>query len=282
MGVPTIYSAINESKERARFDLSSLKYCVSGGAPLPMAIKSKFEKLTGCNLVEGYGLTEAGPVCTINPIDGLDKAGSAGLPLPGTLIEVVSIDDPAKALPLGENGEIVISGPQVMAGYWNQPEETRAQLSDGRLRTGDVGRIDEDGYLFLVDRIKDLIICGGFNVYPRMVEEAIYLHPAVEEVAVCGIPDMHRGEVVKAFVKTRDGMGLTGAELREFLQDKLAPFEIPRRVEFREEIPKTLVGKPLRRALVADDQRRAPHAAEAPRAAAPGLAAGAAHAGRVV
>jgi len=260
MGVPTIYSAINESKERAKYDLSSLKYCVSGGAPLPMAIKTKFEKLTGCNLVEGYGLTEAGPVCTINPVDGLSKAGSAGLPLPATFIEVVSIDDPTKVLPLGEIGEVVVSGPQVMAGYWNQEDETRAQLSNGRLRTGDVGRIDEDGYLYLVDRIKDLIICGGFNVYPRMVEEAIYLHPAVEEVAVCGIPDTHRGEVVKAFVKTRDGMSLTGAELREFLQDKLAPFEVPRRVEFREEIPKTLVGKPLRRALVAEDQRRAAQA----------------------
>jgi len=256
MGVPTIYSAINESKERENFDLSSLKYCVSGGAPLPVTVKSKFEAATGCNLAEGYGLTEAGPVCTINPIGGLNKAGSAGLPLPRTLIEIISLDDPTIVLPIGETGEIVVSGPQVMAGYWSQDEETQGVLSDGRLRTGDVGRIDEDGYLYIVDRIKDLVISGGFNVYPRMVEEAILLHPAVEEVAVCGIPDTHRGEVVKAFVKARDGMGLTGAQLREFLKDKLAPFEIPRRVEFREEIPKTLVGKPLRRELVAQDQRR--------------------------
>lgn len=257
MGVPTIYSAINEAKEREDFDLSSLKYCVSGGAPLPLTIKSKFETVTGCNLVEGYGLTEAGPVCTINPIGGLNKAGSAGLPLPATLVEVVSLDDPTMVLPIGETGEIVVSGPQIMAGYWNQEEESRGVLTDGRLRTGDVGRIDEDGYLYIVDRIKDLIICGGFNVYPRMVEEAILLHPAVEEVAVCGIPDTHRGEIVKAFVKTRDGMGLTGAQLREFLNDKLAPFEIPRRVEFREDIPKTLVGKPLRRALQAQERRSA-------------------------
>ena len=257
MGVPTIYSAINESKERVKHDLSSLKYCVSGGAPLPVAVKSKFEKLTGCNLAEGYGLTEAGPVCTINPIGGLNKAGSAGLPLPATLMEIVSLEDPARILPIGETGEIVISGPQVMAGYWNQEEETRNVLLDGRLRTGDVGRIDEDGYLFIVDRIKDLIISGGFNVYPRNVEEAILLHPAVAEVAVCGIPDTHRGEVVKAFVKVRDNMPLTGAELRGFLQEHLAPFEIPRRIEFREDIPKTLVGKPLRRELVAQELRHA-------------------------
>jgi long-chain acyl-CoA synthetase len=263
MGVPTIYSAINESKEREKYDLSSLKYCVSGGAPLSVAIKSKFERLTGCNLAEGYGLTEAGPVCTINPIGGLNKDGSAGLPLPATLVEIVSLEDPARILPIGETGEIVISGPQVMAGYWDHEEETRNVLLDGRLRTGDVGRIDEDGYLFIVDRIKDLIISGGFNVYPRNVEEAILMHPAVEEVAVCGIPDTHRGEVVKAFVKVRDNMPLTGAELRGFLQEHLAPFEIPRRIEFREDIPKTLVGKPLRRELVAQEQRRSAQSAAA-------------------
>ena len=257
MGVPTIYSAINDSKERENFDLSSLKYCVSGGAPLPPAIKKKFEEVTGCDLVEGYGLSEAGPVCTINPITGLNKAGSAGLPLPGTLVEVVSLDNPTDVLPIGETGEIVVSGPQIMAGYWNQEQETLGVLSGGRLRTGDVGRIDEDGYIYIVDRIKDLIISGGFNVYPRMVEEAILMHPAVEEAAVCGVPDKHRGEVVKAFVKTREVGGLTSVQLRQFLKDKLAPFEIPRRVEFRDSIPKTLVGKPLRRELVAQEQWRA-------------------------
>jgi long-chain acyl-CoA synthetase len=256
MGVPTIYSAINESKETEKFDLSSLKYCVSGGAPLPFAIKQKFERLAGCHLVEGYGLTEAGPVCTINPFGGLNKPNSAGLPLPGTLVEIVSLEDPDQTVPLGVVGEICITGPQVMAGYWNQDEETRAVLHDGRLRTGDVGYMDDDGYVFLIDRIKDLIISGGFNVYPRMVEEAIYLHPAVAECAVCGVPDKHRGEVVKAFVKLRGDVTLTGAELRAFLKDKLAPFEIPRKVEFREVIPKTLVGKPLRRQLVEEETRR--------------------------
>ena len=257
LGVPTIYSAINEHKDLQSYDLSSLGYCISGGAPLPMAIKTKFERITGCALVEGYGLTEAAPVVTINPFEGASKPNSAGLPLPGTLVEVVSLEDPDELLPVGEVGEICVSGPQVMAGFWKRAAETRQALGHGRLRTGDVGYMDADGYLFLIDRIKDLIISGGFNVYPRMVEEAIYLHPAVAEVAVCGVPDKHRGETVKAFVRLRDDNGaLTAGELRAFLKDKLAPFEIPRQVEFREDIPKTLVGKPLRRLLVEEERRR--------------------------
>ena len=257
LAVPTIYSAINEYKDRDSYDLSSLRYCISGGAPLPLAIKTKFESATGCALVEGYGLTEAGPVVTINPFTGTGKANSAGLPLPGTVVEIVSLEDPDRVLPLGAKGEICVTGPQVMAGYWRREEETREVLGRGRLRTGDVGYMDEDGYIYLVDRIKDLVITGGFNVYPRMVEEAIRLHPAVAEVAVCGVPDKHRGEVVKAFVKLRDDNGaLTGGELRAFLKDRLAPFEIPRKVEFREEIPLTIVGKPLRRQLVAEEWHR--------------------------
>jgi len=256
MGVPTIYSAINEHKGLEAYDLSSLRYCISGGAPLPQAVRSRFEALTGCTLVEGYGLTEAAPVCTINPATGPDKPGSAGLPLPRTAIRICALDDPAKILAAGEPGEVCVSGPQVMQGYWKQDEETQGVLSDGWLRTGDVGYLDDDGYLFLIDRIKDLVISGGFNVYPRMVEEAILLHPAVAEAAVCGVPDRHRGEVVKAFVRLRDGMTLTGGALREYLKDKLAPFEIPRKIEFRESIPRTLVGKPLRRVLVEQERRR--------------------------
>ncbi len=256
LGVPTIYSAINEHRELDNYDLSSLKICISGGAPLPLAIKTKFEAVTGCTLVEGYGLSEAGPVVTINPFNSEGPENSAGLPLPGTLVEIFSTEDPEQALPLGETGEICVTGPQVMAGFWNRPEETREALRGRRLRTGDVGYLDQDGYLFIVDRIKDLIITGGFNVYPRMVEEAIYQHPAVAEVAVCGVPDRHRGEVVKAFVKLAEGVTLTGTELRRFLKDQLAPFEIPRKVEFREDIPKTLVGKPLRRQLVEEEKQR--------------------------
>ncbi len=256
MGVPTLYSAINENKEAKNYDLSSLKFCMSGGASLPLKVKEKFEALTGCTLVEGYGLTEAGPVCTINPLSGLNKPGSAGLPLPGTTIEIVSLKNPRKAVPLGETGEICVRGPQVMAGYWNHDEETKAVLQGGRLRTGDIGYMDEDGYVFLIDRIKDLIITSGFNVYPHVIEETICSHPSVEEAAVAGIPHPHRGETVKAYIKLRSDLHLTTTELRAFLKNKLAPFEIPRDIEFRDEIPKTLVGKPSRRQLVAEELQR--------------------------
>jgi long-chain acyl-CoA synthetase len=256
VGVPTLYAAINEQKDIADYDLSSLVYCISGGAALPLQVKQTFEDLTGCTLVEGYGLTEAAPVCTVNPFTAIQKPGSIGLPLPGTVIEIVSLDEPERRLPPGQRGEICVRGPQVMAGYWNQPEETAGVLRDGRLHTGDVGFIDAEGYVYLIDRIKDLIINGGFNVYPRMVEEAIQLHPAVAEVAVCGVPDRHRGEIVKAFVRLRAGASLTTAELRAFLRDKLAPFEIPKRVEFCTELPRTLLGKPSRRELIAEEMRR--------------------------
>ncbi len=255
MGVPTMYSAINGRSDLGEYDLSSLEICISGGSALPLSVKTNFESLTGCTLVEGYGLTEAGPVCTINPFNGTNS-GSIGLPVPGTIVEIVSLDDPAMTVPVGEVGEICVSGPQVMAGYWNQAEETADVLQGGRLRTGDVGYIDETGYVYLIDRIKDLIITGGFNVYPRMVEEAIYLHPEVAEAAVCGIPNLHHGEIVKAYVTLRDGSRLEARELRAFLKDKLAPFELPREIEVCDEIPMTLIGRPLRRELVAKELRR--------------------------
>jgi long-chain acyl-CoA synthetase len=256
MGVPTMYSAINGSALLDRYDLSSLRFCISGGAPLPRQVQETFERRTGCSLVEGYGLTEAGPVCTINPFGAERRPGSVGLPLPGTVLEIASIDDPDRFLPHGQRGEICISGPQVMAGYGRHPEESAEVLRGGRLYTGDVGYLDRDGYLYLIDRIKDLILCGGFNVYPRMVEEAIELHPAVDEVAVCGVPDPHRGEIVKAFVTLRPGETLSAAALRAFLSDKLASFEQPRQIEFRTELPKTFLGKPSRRSLIAEEMRR--------------------------
>lgn len=255
-GVPTMFSALNSYAEIDKFDLSSLNLCISGGAPLSARIKEKFEEITGCTLVEGYGLTEASPVCTVNPFEGVNKTGSVGLPLPGTLIEITDRKNPDKLLPFGEHGEICISGPQVMAGYMERPEENDDAFRGGRLHTGDVGYIDEDGYLFIIDRIKDLILSGGFNVYPRMVEEAIYLHPAVEEAVVCGMPHQHRGEIVKAYVKLHDGSTLTRAELRTFLKDKLASFEIPSKVEFRDSLPHTLIGKPSRKDLMAEEERR--------------------------
>ena len=255
LGVPTMYSAINGSKLLDDYDLSSLKFCISGGAPLPSQVQATFETLTGCSLVEGYGLTEAGPVCTINPFHR-PKPGSVGLPLPGTLIEITDLDDPDRRLPIGQRGEICITGPQVMNAYAERDAETAEALHGGRLHTGDVGFIDNEGYVYLIDRIKDLILSGGFNVYPRMVEEAIELHNAVEEVTVCGIPDQHRGEIVKAYVKLKEGKSLTSARLRAFLKDKLAPFEQPRQIEFRDELPRTLIGKPSRHALIVEEMRR--------------------------
>jgi long-chain acyl-CoA synthetase len=264
VGVPSVYGAINDYRELARYDLSSLRHCISGGAALPLEVKQRFEELTGCTLVEGYGLTEAGPVCTINPFTGIQKPGSIGLPLPGTVVEITSLDDPDRRLRRGRRGEICVSGPQVMLGYWNQPGESAEALRGGRLHTGDVGYMDAEGYVYLIDRIKDLIITGGFNVYPRMVEEAVLLHPAVAEVTVCGVPDRYRGEAVKAYVRLRDGAApLTAAELRAFLADKLSPIEMPRRIEFRDALPHTLVGKASRRELIAEEMRRLNAAARA-------------------
>jgi long-chain acyl-CoA synthetase len=268
LGVPTMYSAINGSQLLEQYDLSSLRFCISGGAPLPREVHATFERLTGCPLVEGYGLTEAGPVCTINPF-GAARPGSIGLPLPGTLVEITAIDDPERRLPIGQRGEICISGPQVMAGYEGRPEETAEALRGGRLHTGDVGYLDQDGYVYLIDRIKDLILNGGFNVYPRMVEEAILLHPAVAEASVCGVPDRHRGETIKAYVRLCEGADLSATELRQFLRDKLAPFEQPKAIEFRAQLPLTWLGKPSRRDLVAEEMRRLNAELMAPLAADP-------------
>ena len=254
--VPTIYTAINHHKHLEKYDLSSIRYCLSGGAPLPVEVKEAFERNTGCVLVEGYGLSESSPVATANPITGVNKAGSIGLPLPGTLIEIVSLEEPRRVLPIGEKGEVCIRGPQVMKGYWNKPSETALTLVDGRLHTGDVGFMDEDGYTHIVDRIKDMILCSGFNVYPRNVEEAIYLHPAVAECVVAGLPDEYRGQTVKAYIRVDDGKTLTRDELIDFLKDKLSPIEMPKSVEFRNELPKTMIGKLSRKALLDEEEAR--------------------------
>lgn len=254
--VPTIYTAINHHKHLEKYDLSSIRYCLSGGAPLPVEVKEAFERNTGCVLVEGYGLSESSPVATANPITGVNKAGSIGLPLPGTLIEIVSLEEPRRVLPIGEKGEVCIRGPQVMKGYWNKPSETALTLVDGRLHTGDVGYMDEDGYTHIVDRIKDMILCSGFNVYPRNVEEAIYLHPAVAECVVAGLPDEYRGQTVKAYIRVDDGKTLTRDELIDFLKDKLSPIEMPKAIEFRGELPKTMIGKLSRKALLDEEEER--------------------------
>lgn len=256
-GVPTIYTAINGAAAQGGADLSSIRLCISGGAPLPLEVRTRFEALTGCRLVEGYGLSEASPVVTCNPIDGLIKEGSIGKALAETVIEVRMPEDPAIVLGAGEKGEICVRGPQVMAGYWKRPDDTAAVMIDGALRTGDVGYVDEDGYVFLVDRIKDLILCGGYNVYPRVVEEALYRHPAVAEAVVIGIPDSYRGQAPKAFVRLRPDAEATPAELKTFLADQLSRIEMPSEIEIRAELPKTMVGKLSKKELVAEEAARA-------------------------
>jgi long-chain acyl-CoA synthetase len=195
-------------------------------------------------------------VVTCNPLLGESKEGSTGIPVMGTTIEIRDLEDPSRKLPVGEKGEICIRGPQVMAGYWNRPEATAATMIDGALRTGDIGYLDDDGYVFLVDRLKDLIICSGYNVYPRVVEEAIYRHDAVAEVTVVGVPDEYRGEAPKAFVRLKAGRALSAEELLAFLEDKLSKIEMPEYIEFRDELPKTLIGKLSKKELVAEEQAK--------------------------
>jgi long-chain acyl-CoA synthetase len=261
VGVPTLYAAINNAKETQGTNLRSLKYCISGGAPLPLEVKHRFEELSGCVLVEGYGLSETAPVATCNPFLGENRDGSIGLPLPGTIVEIVAIDGSDRVLPPGERGEVCIRGPQVMKGYWKKPEESAKALKGGRFHSGDIGYIDAEGYIYIVDRLKEMILCGGYNVYPRNVEEAIYMHPAVAECAVIGVADPYRGQTVKAFVVLREGQSLTKDALCEFLKDKLSPIEMPKQIEFRASLPKTAIGKILKKALVAEEEAKAPAAA---------------------
>ena len=256
-GVPTMYNAMSNHPKIADFDLRSIKACISGGAPLPVEVKAQFEGLAGCTVMEGYGLTESAPSAACNPLEGVNKAGSIGMPLPNTEIVITDREDPHKILGIGEDGEICIKGPQVMKGYWNRPEATADTIVEGRLRTGDVGYMDEDGYTFIIDRMKDLILCGGFNVYPRHVEEAVYQHPSVEEVTVIGIPDDYRGESPKAFVKLKEGAEpVDEAGMIEFLKERLGKHEIPGEVEFRAELPKTLIGKLSKKELVQEEQEK--------------------------
>jgi long-chain acyl-CoA synthetase len=255
-GVPTMFTAILNHPRLKSFDLSSLKYCVSGGAPLPVELKQRFERLTGCKVVEGYGLTEASPSVTCNPVEGPVKEGSIGQPLPGTIVSLRDLADPGKEVALGEKGEICVKGPQVMKGYWRKPEETANQFVGDFLRTGDVGVMDEEGFIFIVDRIKDLIICSGYNVYPRRIEEAIYEHRAVEEVTVIGIKDDYRGEAPKAFIKLKAGATATADDIRRHLETKLSKIEMPAEIEFRDALPKTMIGKLSKKELKAEEAKR--------------------------
>ncbi len=261
-GVPTMYSAILNYHKVDKYNLNSLKFCISGGGPLPHEVKERFEARTGCVLFEGYGLSESSPVASCNPIKGVNKTGSIGMPLPGTILEIVDQDDEKTLLPQGEVGEICIRGPQVMRGYWEKPEETdkvikHTETGESRLHTGDIGYMDEEGYFFIVDRKKEMIISGGYNIYPRNIEEVIYSHEDVVECAVIGIDHKTRGQVPKAFVVKREKSQLTEAGLKEFLKDKISAYAQPSAIEFRDELPKSMIGKILKKELVAEEQKKA-------------------------
>ena len=254
-GVPTMYMAIANHPDIKSYDLSSLKFCASGGAPLPVDVQDQFQRVTGCLLLEGWGMTETSPSGTSTPMFGKRHPGAAGVPVPGVEIRILDVDDKSKAMPTGEIGEIAIKGPNVMKGYWNKPEATADSFIGEFFLTGDTGYFDEDGYMHIVDRTKDMITSGGFNVYPRIIEEAIFEHPSVAEVTVIGIPDDYRGEAAKAFIKlTPSGKEFTLEELREFLADKLGKHELPAALEFRPELPKTLVGKLSKKELVEEER----------------------------
>ncbi|MEI8146193.1 MAG: dicarboxylate--CoA ligase PimA [Alphaproteobacteria bacterium] len=254
-GVPTMWIALINHPRFATADFSGLRYAASGGAALPVEIARRFEDRVGYRLTGGWGMTETSPAGTNVPQGGKPKPGTIGLPLPGLVMDICSLDDPAKVLATGEIGEIRIKGPNVTKGYWNKPEENERAFVDGWFLTGDVGYMDEDGYFFIVDRKKDMIISGGFNVYPQMIEQAIYEHPAVEEVIVLGVPDDYRGEAAKAFVKLRAGASPFPLDsLKSFLADKVGKHEMPAGLEFRDTLPKTTVGKLSRADLRAEIQ----------------------------
>jgi long-chain acyl-CoA synthetase len=248
-GVPTMYIAIINHPKVKEYNISSIKVCSSGSAPMPVEALKKFEELTGGKISEGYGLTEASPVTHANPFSGKRKIGSIGLPRPDTDAKIVDLETGERDLPPGEEGELCIRGPQVMKGYWNRPEDTARSLRDGWLYTGDIARMDEEGYFYIVDRKKDMIICGGYNVYPREVEEALYLNPKILEASVLGVPDPYRGETVKAFVVLKPGQKAAAEEIIEFCRQNLARFKVPTLVEFRNELPKSHVGKVLKKVL---------------------------------
>ncbi len=246
-GVAAMYAAVAYHAEKGKVDISSVKVCVSGGGPLPREVHDRFVKATGAKLVEGYGLTEASPVTHCNPIwEGENRIGSIGLPFPDTDCKIVDLETGTRELPPGEVGELVIKGPQVMKGYWNRPEETAQTLRDGWLYTGDIASMDEDGYFRIVDRKKELVIVGGFNVYPREVEEVLYQHPKVLEAAVVGVKHPLRGEMVKAFVVLKEGEHATETELISFCRERLASYKVPREITFVKELPKTPAGKVLK------------------------------------
>lgn len=255
-GAPTMYVGLINYPDVDKYDLSSIKACLSGSAPLPVQVQREFERLTGGWLGEGYGLSETAPVTHCTPVIGKRVYGSIGLPVADTVCRIVDLETGTRELPIGEIGELAIKGPQVMKGYWNNQAETDLVLKDGWLLTGDIARIDEEGFTYIIDRKKDTIIASGFNIYPRDIEDVLYDHPKVKEAMVIGVPDAYRGETVKAFIVLKEGLTATADEVIAFCRERMAAFKVPRSVEFREALPKSLVGKALRRALREEELKK--------------------------
>lgn len=248
-GVPTMYVAMSNHPRAEEYGIDSIEICNSGSAPMPVELLKEFEGKTGSKILEGYGLSETSPTTHCNPMFAERKPGSVGIGVPSTEYKIVDIETGTQEVPVGQLGEVIIKGPQVMKGYWNMPEETANALRDGWLYTGDIARVDEDGYLYIIDRKKDMIIASGFNIYPRDIEEVIYEHPAVQETVVIGVPDKYRGEEVKAIIVLKTDKTATREEIIQYCRKNMAAYKVPRIVEFRDQLPKTSVGKILRRSL---------------------------------
>jgi long-chain acyl-CoA synthetase len=256
MGVQAMYVAINNFPDVRRYDLSSIRICISGAGPLHAEVQQRFEALTGGKVVEGFGLSEASPVTHVTPIFGKRKMGTIGLPLPDTDAKIVDVESGTRELPVGEAGELIVRGPQVMRGYWRRPEESAAVVHDGWLHTGDIATVDDEGYFAIVDRKKDMIKTKGENVYPREVEEVLYRHPKIKDAVVVGLPEEFMGEMIKAYVVLKDGEAATENDIIEHCSRELARFKVPKAVEFRRELPRTMVGKVLRRVLLEEELKK--------------------------
>jgi len=256
VGAPSVYISLMQQKDVANYDLTCIQYCISGSSPFPQAAMKQFQDMTHAKITEGFGLTEASPCVTANPLYKTQKIGSVGIPLPDTEVAIMSLEDGKTQLGDNQSGEICARGPQIMMGYWNHPEETAATLADGWLHTGDIGYRDSDGYYFIVDRKKDMAIVGGYNVFPREIDEVLHEHPKIKEAVSLSVPHKTRGEMLKAYIVVKDGAKLSTAELAKFCREKLASYKVPRVFEFRDELPKTLVGKVLRRALREEEEKK--------------------------
>jgi long-chain acyl-CoA synthetase len=255
-GVPALYIALLNHPDASKYKLDSIEVCQSGAAPLPVEVQKQFEKATGTTMFEGYGMTELSPASHSTPLRGLRKPGSIGVPLPGIDSRIVDLETGTKPLPQGETGELVVKGPTVMAGYYNRPEETAQTIRDGWLHTGDIAKVDEDGFFYIVDRKKDMILSNGFNVYPRDVEEVLFAHHGVADAVVIGAPNERGDETVKAYVVRAAGAAVTEDELIAYARERLARYKAPRAIEFRDALPKTMVGKALRRVLIEEERQK--------------------------